>query len=104
VTYIGAGIYEEILFRLCLFSLLDHMLRTIGLFRPLSFMIASFIAALAFATAHHLGPNGEPVTTQRFLFRVTAGIYFSIIYFTRGLGIAVGTHIGYDLLAGVHIS
>lgn len=104
LTYIGAGIYEEVLFRLGLFGGLFGLLRVIGLPRWISVMTAAVAAALAFAAAHHLGPHGEPMRADFFLFRTAAGLYFTLLFALRGFGIAVGAHAGYDVLVGVAIS
>ena len=103
IRYIGAGIYEEVLFRLGLFTGLYALLRVAQLPKPLALLMAAFFAALLFAAAHHVGPHGEEMVTTRFLFRVTAGLYFTALYVLRGFGVAVGTHALYDILAGVSV-
>jgi len=103
VRYIGAGIYEEVLFRLGLFTGLYLLLRTAQLPSLVALVLAAFAAALAFAAAHHVGPHGEAVVTVRFLFRVTAGLFFTMLYVFRGFGVAVGAHALYDILAGVSV-
>jgi hypothetical protein len=101
VTYMGAGIYEEILFRLVLFVLLGWLLRLLT-FPALPAALLTLIAsALVFAAAHHLGPYGEPFDGFLFLFRALAGLYFALLYQLRGFGVAVGTHACYDVLVGV---
>jgi hypothetical protein len=103
VTYIGAGIYEEVLFRLGLYSLLYYLLRVVLIPLPLAIMLAACGAAVTFAAAHHLGDNGEELLPVLFLFRVIAGLYFTALYVMRGFGIAVGAHAGYDILVGVSV-
>lgn len=103
VTYVGAGIYEEVLFRLGLFSVLYFLLRVVSLPKPAAVLFAAVTAALAFAAAHHLGPSGEAVVAAKFLFRVVAGLFFTGLYVARGFGIAVGAHAGYDILVGVAV-
>ena len=103
VRYIGAGIYEEVLFRLGLFSGLYLLLRLVMLPSIVALVLAAVAAALAFAAAHHLGPHGETMATTRFLFRVTAGLFFTALYVVRGFGVAVGAHACYDILAGVSV-
>lgn len=103
VTYVGAGIYEEVLFRLGLFALLWYLLRLVAVPSPAALVTAAVAAAVVFAAAHHIGPTGEEVAPARFLFRVTAGLYFTVLYVSRGFGIAVGTHAGYDVLVGVSV-
>ena len=36
-----------------------------------------------------------------FVFRTVAGLYFTALFVARGFGVAVGAHIGYDVLVGV---
>lgn len=103
VTYVGAGIYEEVLFRLGLFSVVCFLLRAVMLPRAVAIALAAFGAAVTFAAAHHLGPSGEEVVTAKFLFRVAAGLFFTALYVARGFGVAVGAHAGYDVLVGAAV-
>ena len=41
--------------------------------------------------------------TSKFLFRTVAGLLFTGLYLTRGLGIAAGAHAGYNILVGVSV-
>jgi Type II CAAX prenyl endopeptidase Rce1-like len=104
VTYVGAGIYEEVVFRLGLFTLLFVTLRTFLLPAPLAIVAAAAAGSLLFAAAHHAGANGEPFSPAVFLFRTLAGLYFTALYAGRGFGVAVGTHAGYDVLVGVSLT
>jgi hypothetical protein len=101
VTFVGAGIYEEVLFRLLLFATLNGLLRLAGSSRFLAALLTTLISALLFAAAHHIGPYGEAFDRSVFLFRALAGLYFGLLYQLRGFGIAVGTHASYDVLVGV---
>jgi len=103
VNFIGAGIYEEVLFRLGLFSLLFYILRVMLLPKFVAVILAALASAIFFSAAHHLGSAGEPMETTRFLFRTAAGLLFTAIYLTRGLGIAAGAHAGYNILVGVSV-
>jgi hypothetical protein len=103
VRYIGAGIYEEVLFRLAIFGVLSLLLQVILIPKYVAIPVAALAGALAFSAAHHLGTNGEAVTTPVFLFRAVAGLLFTALYAGRGLGIAVGTHAGYNILVGVSV-
>ena len=47
-----------------------------------------------FAAAHHIGPYGEPMRPDWFVFRACAGLYFTLLFVVRGFGIAVGAHVG----------
>ncbi|CAN5191651.1 CPBP family glutamic-type intramembrane protease [soil metagenome] len=102
ITYVGAGIYEEVIFRLGLFSIAAFLLQMLLFPKPFAYTLAAVAAALVFAGAHHIGPYGEsPIKPEVFLFRVCAGLFFTALYVFRGFGIAVGAHAGYDILVGV---
>jgi membrane protease YdiL (CAAX protease family) len=101
VTFVGAGIYEELLFRLLLFLGLGCLLRLADVSRLLTATFTTLASATLFAAAHHIGPYGEPFNHSVFLFRTMAGLYFALLYQLRGFGIAVGTHTCYDVLVGV---
>ncbi len=101
IGYVGAGIYEETLFRLLLFTGLVALLQLIDLQRWLVLVVAALVSSLAFAAAHNLGPHGESFQLVTFLFRTCAGLYFTWIYNLRGFGIAVGAHASYDVLVGL---
>lgn len=101
LTFIGAGIYEEVLFRLGLFGGIALLLRVVGLPGVAAVPMAALAAAVAFAAAHHIGPYGEPMRADYFVFRTVAGLFFTGLFVFRGFGIAVGAHAGYDILVGV---
>jgi membrane protease YdiL (CAAX protease family) len=101
VTFVGAGIYEEVLFRLLLFFGLGCLLRLIGFSTLLSALFCTLASAFLFSAAHHIGPYGEAFDRYVFLFRSLAGFYFALLYQFRGFGIAVGSHACYDVLVGV---
>lgn len=101
LRYLGAGIYEETLFRLGLFSLLCWLF-LLGDFSILvTLNLAAVTSALLFAGAHHIGPAAESFHWAIFLFRVIAGFYFAWLFQVRGFGVAVGAHTGYDILVGI---
>jgi membrane protease YdiL (CAAX protease family) len=103
VTFVGAGIYEEVLFRLVLYSGLVIVLRLIRVPKVLAFPVAALVSALIFSAAHHIGPYGEAFDDYIFAFRTLAGIYFAMLYQLRGFGIAVGAHACYDVLVGAGV-
>jgi hypothetical protein len=95
---LGAGLYEELLFRVVLVSgLMLLAKRAIGLGPAASALAATVGGAVLFALAHHVGAYGEPLTTQAFTFRVLAGLFFSGLYVLRGFGITAWTHALYDV-------
>jgi hypothetical protein len=101
VCFLGAGIYEEVLFRLALFSTLCWLFRQGDLSAVGAKLLAAAASALLFAAAHNLGPHGEAFDGTVFLFRTLAGLYFAGLFACRGFGVAVGAHAGYDVLVGV---
>ena len=101
LTFIGAGIYEEVLFRLGLFGGLALILRAVRIPWIVAILLAAGTAAAGFAAAHHIGPYGEPMRADYFVFRTAAGLYFTALFVGRGFGVAVGAHAGYDVLVGV---
>lgn len=103
VTFVGAGIYEESLFRLALFCGLAALLRMATVPRGPALAVAAVAAALAFAGVHHVGPYGETFDAFVFLFRTLAGLYFTALLLCRGFGVAVGAHVCYDVIVGIRL-
>jgi membrane protease YdiL (CAAX protease family) len=101
VGYLGAGIYEELLFRLILMSLLAWAYRKAGVPPRWSMLLAVLGSSLLFAAAHYVGPYGELLQFRSFMFRTLAGIFFAVVFLYRGFGIAAGCHAAYDILRGV---
>lgn len=101
VSFLGAGIYEEALFRLLIFAGLVRLFSWADMRSAFNIALSALASALLFAGAHHLGPNGDPFSVYIFAFRTFAGLYFAILYQARGFGIAVGAHAGYDVLVGL---
>ncbi len=101
LTFVGAGLYEETLFRLILFSGLVWVFTAMEFSASTSAIMAGAGSAFVFAGAHHLGAGGEPFHAVVFTFRTLAGFYFTALFYYRGFGIAVGAHVGYDVVAGL---
>jgi len=104
VSYIGAGVYEEVMFRLMLVP------AAFGLFRVMEFpsrwaaAMAAISTSFIFALAHHVGPAADAFNLFTFSFRGAAGLFFATVFFVRGFGITVGCHAAYDLLIGVFLA
>jgi len=97
VFSIGAGIYEELLFRLIGIALLHLVLvDVLALPRYLGAIGAIGLSALAFSVYHFSEDN--PFTISKCLFYTGAGIYFAAVYVLRGFGIVAGTHAAYDVI------
>ncbi|HUS44450.1 MAG TPA: CPBP family glutamic-type intramembrane protease [Phycisphaerae bacterium] len=98
MTSIGAGIYEELIFRLALIGglvfLMQHVFR---LERRGAVVAGVLVAAGLFAGAHTLG-DPQLFTWPTFLFRTAAGVYLAVLFATRGFGIASGVHVVFNLV------
>lgn len=101
VTFIGAGVYEETIFRLAFFCGGAYVLSRIGLPNIIAVLIAALGSSFAFAAVHHMGAQGDHINGYIFGFRFIAGLVFTLLFTLRGFGITVGAHALYDILVGV---
>lgn len=108
ITGIGAGIYEELIFRLLLIGLLMLFFETIlGVNRKKAIVISVIVSAVLFSLHHHfVFLNGrfaraEVLTLAPFIFRTIAGVYFATVFAIRGFGIVAAAHIFYDIIATI---
>lgn len=104
IGFLGAGVYEELLFRLILLCAVAWAIRRSGASGPAATVIAVLFTSAVFAAAHYVGPYGEAILWREFafwyglVFRFLAGVFFSVLFVARGFGIAAGAHAGYDIL------
>jgi hypothetical protein len=97
ILSLGAGIYEELVFRLVMMTLLTVLLADILKFTGFwSGLLIVLISAVMFSLYHYLGY--ETFQWRSFTFRTAAGVYFGVLFLTRGFGITSGCHIAYDVL------
>jgi len=95
---VGAGIYEELLFRVLLVALLAFAARRVlGWSVRAAGVLATLVGAAIFSAFHYVGPYGDRLELYSFVFRMIAGIFFSALYLLRGFGITAWTHALYDL-------
>ncbi len=95
---LGAGLYEELLFRVVLVGALAALARRALGFGPRAAgALAVVLGALLFSAAHYVGAYGDPLTLESFVFRAIAGLFFSALYLVRGFGITAWTHALYDV-------
>jgi len=96
---LGAGLYEELLFRVLLVSGLAALgAKVFGWKTVPAGMVAAVLGALIFSAFHYVGPYGDPFQVGSFTFRTIAGLLFSTLYLTRGFGITAWSHALYDVL------
>ena len=96
---LGAGIYEELLFRVLLVGALAAAARALLGWRPVTAGVAATLAGAAiFSAFHYIGPYGDRWQLYSFAFRMVAGLFFSGFYLARGFGITAWTHALYDVL------
>jgi CAAX prenyl protease-like protein len=94
----GAGVYEELAFRVLLFGVGARLLVAMDDWRPWLVKLAWAVAcAAAFSLWHHTGPMAEPFSLEPFLFRTVCGLAFTAVYVFRGFAPAVWTHTLYDV-------
>jgi hypothetical protein len=98
MSCIGAGIFEELLFRLLMVG------AVLGLVRPFlgkdsagSVVAVVLISAAVFSGAHVLD-HPDRFAWGQFLYRSAAGVYLGFVFFYRGFGVAAGTHILFNLV------
>ncbi len=95
----GAGIYEELVFRLICVTALDILLVNGFKVNPAAARVFSVLfAAALFAAQHHPPLGAEPFALTDFFFRTGAGIYLGGLFIYRGFGIATGCHVFYNVI------
>lgn len=98
IMSVGAGVHEELVFRLILLGGLAFVgERGLRLPRFTAVLIAFLVSSALFSAAHHVGPFGEPFRPGVFVYRLMAGMFFGALFQFRGFAIAVYTHALYDI-------
>ncbi len=99
---IGAGIYEELLFRVLLVGGLFLLFRRLGSSGASAYVPAAVLGALLFSGVHYVGALGDPFTLPSFTFRFLFGLALNALYLLRGFGVATWTHALYDIMVVTH--
>ena len=98
VFAIGAGIYEELVFRLAAFTILNIILVDLLRLEKLpAYLLILVVSSFLFASYHYWSPMSAPFRWSDYTFRAAAGIYFGALFMARGLGITAGCHAAYDI-------
>ena len=94
---LGAGLYEELFFRVLLVSGLSALgLKVFGWSKRSAVLMAVLVSAFIFSAFHYIPPYGDKLELASFTFRFFSGVAFSVLYVVRGFGITAWTHALYD--------
>ena len=94
---VGAGLFEEIIFRVLLLNLLFLLLSPLFKKKVVSAVVAVLLASFLFSLSHYVGTMADTWQLYSFLFRWAAGLLFTVLYFVRGFAITAYTHALYDI-------
>lgn len=95
---LGAGLYEELFFRVILVTLLILLFNKIMGKKWAGITAAVLLSALLFSAVHYVGSMGDPFSLNSFLYRFLFGLILNGIYVIRGFGVAAWTHALYDIM------
>ena len=96
---IGAGLYEEFVFRVISIAVIFNLLRLIFQWdKQFSIVFSIVISGIIFSAFHFAGPYGDVFTSSLFIYRWLAGILLGMIYILRGFGIVSYAHMIYDFI------
>ncbi len=102
ILYCGAGIYEELLFRGFLLGLLVlAFTRVAAMGKTSALVVAALLASVLFSVFHYVGAGSDRFTMGSFIQRALGGLYFSILFLSRGFGVTAASHALYDILVGL---
>jgi hypothetical protein len=94
---LGAGLYEELLFRVLIVGGLAFGLRWLTGSATIAGVIATAVGAVIFSAFHYVGQYGDKWELASFTYRAIAGVAFSALYLIRGFGVTAWTHALYDV-------
>jgi membrane protease YdiL (CAAX protease family) len=95
---IGAGLYEELLFRVLLVGGLALILRQLLRTSTMAYVVAAVVGAVLFSAVHYVGALGDPFAWTSFTFRFVFGLLLNVLFLWRGFGVAAWTHALYDVM------
>ncbi|SMO58886.1 CPBP family intramembrane glutamic endopeptidase [Gracilimonas mengyeensis] len=101
---LGAGLYEELFFRVLLVTLFILIFTKIFNKRWAGVTAAVLLSALLFSAVHYVGAIGDAFTMGSFLYRFLFGLILNGIYVYRGFGVAAWTHAIYDIMVIAFLS
>jgi membrane protease YdiL (CAAX protease family) len=95
---LGAGLYEELFFRVILVTLFVLIFTKLFGKKWAGVTAAVVLSALLFSAVHYIGAMGDAFTLNSFLYRFLFGLILNGIYVWRGFGVAAWTHAIYDIM------
>ena len=99
---LGAGFYEELVFRVLIVAALAKLATGGFGWRPwVGGAFATVLGAFIFSAFHYIGPLGDDLQLTSFVFRMIAGLLLSALFLLRGFGVAAWTHALYDVFLTV---
>ena len=94
---VGAGLFEEIIFRVILLNLLFLLLSPLLKKKIVAAVVSVLLASFLFSLSHYVGTMADTWQLYSFMFRWAAGLLFTVLYFVRGFAITAYTHALYDI-------
>jgi hypothetical protein len=106
ITAMGAGVYEEFVFRMIAMGLIVLIFADwLELSRKAVTAVAVVLSSLAFSL-YHFPPDAIAnfsFSGYEFTFRAMAGAYLAAAFTLRGFGVAVGAHVAYNIYVTVYL-
>lgn len=97
---IGAGLYEELLFRLVLVTAAHFVaVDLLRMHNQAGYVVAAVVSAVVFAAFHNLAGPGGGIDARLLAFYALSGLFLASLFILRGFGIVVGAHAVYDVIA-----
>jgi len=104
VLSIGAGLYEELIFRVVLVGGLFYFFQLVLEGKTGAYVLAAILGAMAFSAVHYMGSMGDSFELPSFVFRFLFGLALNFLYLTRGFAIAAWTHALYDVMVVTQVA
>lgn len=100
---IGAGLYEELVFRVILVGGMFWLLKKTAINSKAAYVAVAIVGALIFSWVHYIGVYGDAFAVGSFMFRFLFGLALNAIFLLRGFGVAAWTHALYDVFVVTHL-
>ena len=99
ILALGAGVYEEFVFRVVFITAFLFLFRDIFKLHPVvSGILSLILSSLIFAAFHYMGAFGDAFDLRSLVIRFSAGVFLSCVYYFRGYGVTAYAHTIYDIM------